>query len=239
LRQLRRLYSTGLTPLDRHQTLGERVYHEILRRVVDGRLPIGSRLDENELAATLNVSRTPVREAITKLIGNGLLVYQPYRGNSIRSFTAKEAYDLYEVRKLLEMQAVRLATAHTTPQSITGLRQAIAAVDASLREGDLVAYSLADQHFHSELARRSRNKTLIETLEHLQGQIQLIRVIANRDPSVLELTAMERPTIVDAMAEGDADLAARLMEEHITLVQERVTRVLQELENVSAAAPES
>jgi len=225
--------------LDRHQTLGERVYHEILRRVVDGRLPIGSKLDENELAATLNVSRTPVREAITKLIGNGLLVYQPYRGNSIRSFTAKEAFDLYEVRKLLEMHAVRLATTLATPQSIAGLRQAIAAVDTALQEGDLVAYSLADQHFHNELAQRSRNKTLIETLEHLQGQIQLIRVIANRDPSVLEITAMERPTIIDAMAEGNAELAAQLMEEHISLVQERVTRVLQELETASTATPAS
>lgn len=207
----------------RHQTLTWRVYHDIVRLISSGKLVAGSRLDEQQIANELGVSRTPLREAITRLVQDGLIENRPYRGNFVRKFTAKEVSDLYEVRKVLESLAVRLATPHMTADTIAELREILVEIDTALKASDMEAYGLADQHFHAAVAHHSGNDTLIAMLEQLRGQIQLIRTMANQNPDVVEITAMERPEIIDAMAQGDVDRAAQLMEEHIELVRRYTT----------------
>lgn len=207
----------------RHQTLNWHVYNEIVRLISSGRYPAGSRLDEQQIAEELGVSRTPLREAISKLGKDGLVEHRPYRGNFVRLFTAKEVFDLYEVRKSLETTAVRLAVPHLTDASTAELREILASIDTALIAGDLEAYGLADQRFHNAIVRLSGNESLITMLAQLSGQVQLIRTMANQDPSIVEITAMERPGIVDAMIEGDVTGAMHLMEEHIELVQRNTT----------------
>lgn len=207
----------------KHQTLTWRVYQDIVRLISSGRLAAGSRLDEQQLADELGVSRTPLREAITRLVQDGLIENRPYRGNFVRKFTAKEVFDLYEVRKELESMAVRLAIPHLTEEAVAQLRTVLAEIESALEVGDLEAYGLADQQFHDAVAQLSGNRTLISMLNQLRGQIQLIRSMANQNPDVVEITAIERPEIVDAMALGDADRAAQLMAEHIELVRRYTT----------------
>lgn len=207
----------------KYQPLNWHVYDDIVRLISSGRFPAGSRLDEQQIAEALGVSRTPLREAISKLVKDGLVEHRPYRGNFVRLFTAKEVFDLYEVRKGLESTAVRLAIPHLTEESIAELRGILADVDQALKVNDLEAYGLADQRFHGTIARLSGNETLIAMLGQLGGQVQLIRTMANQDPSVVEITAMERPEILDAMVAGDVAEATRLMEEHIELVQRSTT----------------
>lgn len=207
----------------RHQTLTWHVYQDIVRLISSGRLAAGSRLDEQQIAEELGVSRTPLREAITRLVTDGLVENRPYRGNFVRHFTTKEVFDLYEVRKGLESMAVRAAMPHLEESSIARLREILDEIDTALRERDLDAYGLADQQFHETIAELSGNTTLISMLNQIGGQIQLIRTMANQNPDVVEITAMERPEIVDAMTVGDVARATRLMEEHIELVQRYTT----------------
>ena len=207
----------------KHQTLNWHVYNDIVDIILSGKYLPGTRLDEISLAEELGVSRTPLREAIAKLVKDGLVEHQPYRGNFVRSFTAKQAFDLYEVRKGLEVLAVRLAIPRLTENAIERLRLTLRNIDRGLENEDLVAYGLADQDFHDTIAALSGNETLISMLQMVRGQVQLIRSMANQDPSIVEITAMERPEIVDAMVEGDVDAATRLMEEHIGLVQRSMT----------------
>ena len=207
----------------KHQTLNWHVYNDIVDIILSGKYLPGSRLDEISISEELGVSRTPLREAIAKLVKDGLVEHRPYRGNFVRSFTAGQAFDLYEVRKGLEVVAVRLATPRLTEKAIERLRAILQDIDRGLENEDLVAYGLADQEFHDTIAELSENETLISMLQLVRGQVQLIRTIANRDPSIVEVTAMERPEIVDAMAAGDVDRAVALMDEHITLVQNSIT----------------
>jgi DNA-binding GntR family transcriptional regulator len=207
----------------KYQTRTWHVYHDIVRLISIGEIPAGTRLDEQLIANQLGVSRTPLREAITRLVQDGLVENRPYRGNFVRSFTAKEVFDLYEVRKGLESMAVRVAIPNLTEDAITHLRTVLGEIDTALQASDLDTYGLADQQFHEAIAQLSGNSTLITMLNQLGGQIQLIRTMANQDPAVVEITAMERPEIVDAMEEGDVDRAAHLMEEHIELVQRYTT----------------
>ena len=206
----------------KHQTLNWHVYNDVVSLILSGRFLPGARLDEISLADELGVSRTPLREAIAKLVKDGLVEHRPYRGNFVRSFTAKQAHDLYEVRKGLEVMAIRLAVPRLTQGSIERLRATLQDIDTALKNEDLVAYGLADQEFHDTVASLSNNETLVTMLNQLRGQVQLIRTVANRDPTIVEITAMERPGIVDAMAAGDVERSAALMEEHITLVQKSI-----------------
>lgn len=205
------------------QPLHGHVYYDVVRLISSGRYPAGSRLDEQQIAEELGVSRTPLREAISKLVNDGLVANRPYRGNFVRQFTAKGVVDLYEVRKGLELMAVRLAIPKLNEQSITELRSILADINAALEAHDLDAYGLADQRFHAAIARMSDNDTLIGILTQLTRQVQLIRAMANQDPSIVESTAMERPEIVDAMVADDIDKATRLMEGHIELVRRNAT----------------
>lgn len=213
----------------KHQTLHWHVYNDIVDIILSGKYEPGTRLDEISISEDLGVSRTPLREAIAKLVKDGLVEHRPYRGNFVRSFTAKQAFDLYEVRKGLEVLAVRLATPRLTTVDIATLRETLADINAALEGKDLVAYGLADQRFHDTIAHLSDNGTLIAMLQQVRGQVQLIRTIANRDPSIVELTSMERPEIVDAMETGDVDRAVALMDEHISLVQQSITTRLSDI----------
>lgn len=219
----------------KYQTRTWHVYHDIVRSISNGELPAGTRLDEQFIADQLGVSRTPLREAITRLVQDGLVENRPYRGNFVRSFTAKEVFDLYEVRKGLESMAVRIAMPNVTEDAIAHLRTVLREIDTALQASDLDTYGLADQQFHDAIAQLSGNSTLITMLNQLSGQIQLIRTMANQDPDVVEITAMERPEIVDAMEEGGVDRATQLMEEHIELVQ-RFTTSRFDLPSASASA---
>ncbi|MGI8486358.1 MAG: GntR family transcriptional regulator [Thermomicrobiales bacterium] len=215
-----------------HQTLNLRVYNDIVRLIASGRYPVGARLDEQQIAEELGVSRTPLREAISKLVKDGLVVHRPYKGNFIRQFAAKEVFDLYEVRKGLELMAVRLAIPHCTTDSISHLRSVLEEIEAALETSNLESYGLADERFHDAIAQLSQNQTLISMLARLSGQIQLVRNMANQDPSVVEITAMERPGIVEAMAAGDVTMAMHLMEEHIELVQRNMTRRIEAAQGI-------
>jgi DNA-binding GntR family transcriptional regulator len=214
-----------------HLTLNRRTYYRIRQLIESGTLPSGAQLDERTLANKLAVSRTPLREAITTLVEEGLVERRPYRGNFVRVLTAKQVHDLYEVRKALEGLATRLAVPRLSEQELVEIRLMLDAAQQALERNDMVGYSLADQHFHQAIAQASNNEALIEALDRLKRQIQLVRLSANQDPHVVERTAQERPRILAALEARDAEMAARLMEEHIEGVRRAVIARMADAEN--------
>lgn len=213
-----------------HQPLNERVYQYIRDAVINGTVPANARLDEQAFADEIGVSRTPIREAIGKLTREGLVEYRPYQGNFVRAFTTTQVNDLYEVRKTLEVLAMRLAVPRMTAEDIANIRGILDEVyDAYLRD-DMVAYGTTDRRFHEAIANLSGNDTLIESLDRLAMQVQLVRTAANRDPDVVERAAHQRPAILAALEARDAVRAARLMETHIDDVRRSVVATLEQQE---------
>lgn len=198
-----------------HQTLHQRAYIRLRQLIESGSVPPGTRLDEKGLAETLVISRTPLREAIGRLIQDGLVEGIPYRGNFVRTFTPKQVSDLYTVRKSLEGVAARLAAARISDQQIEECRRTISECQAAADANDVQGYSRADQRFHDTIARASDNGTLIDLLERLRGQVQIVRVFANTDANVVNRTLDERPRILSALESHDGELASQLLEEHI------------------------
>ncbi|GGL81500.1 hypothetical protein GCM10011392_40170 [Wenxinia marina] len=104
-----------------HLTIRERTYNALLEMITIRQLQVGQVIDEVSLARMLNVSRTPLREAIRQLVIEGLVTARPYRGHAIRSLTTKELNDLYSVRKELEVLAIRGAVPRMTDADIAEL----------------------------------------------------------------------------------------------------------------------
>lgn len=198
-----------------HKPLNQAVYDHVRDMVLSGALVPGEQINEIALAATLGVSRTPLREAIGQLVADGLVEDRPYRGKFVRLFSPKQIADLYEVRAVLESHAVRLATPLLTAEQVERLREILHETEEALAAGDLAWYAEADRNFHETLASYCDNQTLIESLQRLASQIQIVRSVANHDPEVVQRTALERPAVVAALEARDAERAAELMRQHI------------------------
>jgi DNA-binding GntR family transcriptional regulator len=217
----------------RNHTLNHSIYRSLREMIASGVLVTGARIDERAVAEQLGVSRTPLREAIAKLAKEGLIEQRPYRGNYVRAFSPKQVHDLYETRVVLEGLATRRAVMNLTDEGLAELTAILDDIQAALAAHDIPAYSAADQRFHQVIARLSGNETVIESLERLRAQVQLVRLAANRYPDLVERTARERPAILAALRERDADRAARLMEEHIDGVRRAVLKQLEAAEKQS------
>ncbi len=214
----------------RNHTLNHSIYESLREMIASGLLVTGARIDERVIAEQLGVSRTPLREAIVKLAKEGLVEQRPYRGNYVRAFSPKQVNDLYETRMVLEGLATRRAVTNLTDEGLAELTDTLDDIQTALARGDMAAFSVADQRFHTTIARLSGNETVIESLERLRAQVQLVRLAANRDPDLVERTARERPEILAALRDRDADRAARLMEEHIDGVRRTVLKQLEAAE---------
>ncbi|MBL0931712.1 MAG: GntR family transcriptional regulator [Alphaproteobacteria bacterium] len=214
----------------RHLTLRERTYEEIVRLIMSGELEPGAALDEKLLIARLASSRTPFREAIGALAKDGLIEVRPYPGFPVRRLTYAAVKDLYDLRQELEGFAVRLAVPRLTAGDIDWFVRVLDQSVAAMAAGDMAAYATHDRAFHERIAELSGNHALVDSLARLKLQIQLCRVIANRDPAFVERAAWERDQILASFRAGDAARAEALMREHIADVRDAVLTAL-------AAAP--
>lgn len=220
-------------PAVKEETLNRQVYREMLRKLIEGEIPLGAQLDERTLAAELGVSRTPVREAIIQLVREGLVDYYPYRGHFVKMWTPKEVNDLFEVRKALEALAVRLAVRKLSQDDLDEVRGIVDDIQTALRHGDIEGFSEADRCFHNTIMQKTGNRTLIDGLERLACQIQVIRTIANRAPDLVERMLNEWPRIMTALETRDAERSAELMLSHIEDARKTVVGHLLELEAVA------
>jgi DNA-binding GntR family transcriptional regulator len=186
------------------------VLEEIERRILTGRLTPGQALVETELAAQFGVSKTPVREALKTLAGTGLVVMSQYKGVTVRRVDADMAREVYDVRLLLEPEALR-----RTVRRGAGLDSAREALERADEATDTAERSLANREFHRALYLPCGNPLLARMLDQVRDQAALVSAVAwAADPS-WEREAEEHRAILRLALEGDADGAARALHAHI------------------------
>jgi DNA-binding GntR family transcriptional regulator len=192
------------------------VLEAIKHAIVAGELRPGQALVETDLAEVLGVSKTPVREALKTLAGAGLVTMNPYRGASVRVVDDEQARHVYDVRLLLEPEA--LARAVATGHDWQPARRAL---DRAHGVRDQAERSLANRDFHRELYAGCGNPLLVRMLDDLRDQTALVSVAAWRhDPDWLptpswEHEAAEHLAVLQAAQDGDAERAATLLRRHI------------------------
>jgi DNA-binding GntR family transcriptional regulator len=202
---------THLDPVSRAELVATAIERAILR----GELAAGDRLAERQLAERLGVSKTPVREALKVLARRGLVVSHPYRGTEVRTIRREEARNIYQVRLLLEPEAVRLATAVHDADSLRACGEALRDADAAARRGEIADISLANRRFHRSLYAPCPNDLLVSLLEDVQDQIALISVSAWRREATWTSEADEHAAILRAVEARDDETASELLQAHI------------------------
>ncbi|AYD04425.1 GntR family transcriptional regulator [Neorhizobium sp. NCHU2750] len=175
------------------------------------------RINELELAARMQVSRSPIREALQRLVTEGLITFQVNRGFFCRGFDVEEILNLTDVRILLEERAVQMASAQASDRDLQMLADwwhRTSAMADSLSSADLTA---KDEEFHMRIARLSGNPELAKMIEGINTRIHFVRQIEVEKHRRLSTTYTEHNNIAEAMLKRDGKTASRIMGEHIKI----------------------
>jgi len=188
---------------------------ESLMRMELSKLPNDGKLDERELAQRLGISRTPLREAIHRLVSEGFLRVVPRKGIYVVRRSKKEIVEILLVRAALEGMAARLSTRHLTDSDIQKMRDLFAPFDPATVKDQSLRYSDANIRFHEMVINLSQCEKLIALASNLFDQMRWVRFRAaafyDRHPTTL----LEHRSIIDALEARDPDAAERRMRSHI------------------------
>ena len=190
-------------------------YKAIRQRILDNVYPAGHRALEQEYADELGLSRTPVREALLKLAGEGLVEVIPRHGTRVLPVSPDDMREIYEMLTALEpMAAEVLARKKLPPADLKPLIDASRDMTAALKANDLDGWAAADERYHRLLIALAGNRLLADTVQGLWDRAHRARMVTLRlRPKPVNSTA-EHNAIVEAIRAGDAALAASLYRHH-------------------------
>lgn len=206
------------TPVNTN-TLSQQVYTHLRAGILDNSYSPGSSLPEEALAAQLNVSRVPVREALRRLSAEGLVIIKPRQGATVAELTSKQFLDAYQVREALEVLAVRLAVPNLTLEDLGHLDALQDAMQTASDAGDADTFFAANAEFHGFLVEKADNSDLTSIYKSL-----IDRMRRYRNPSLdlrggMTTSIDEHAAILAAIHAGNADKAATLIAQHIHVPQ--------------------
>lgn len=210
----------------RTETFVVAVQRELERKIAAGELSGGDRLNESALALKLGISRGPIREACRALENIGLLRSEMNRGFFVREVSIKEALDIYDLRAQLSSMVGRLAAANVTPADLEELDALLHKMDAAAEAGDVAAYYPLNVEFHTRLIAIADNHKLSQLWPTLESELHLFRTRSFILPGSLRASNHDHRAVVNALRDGDAESAARLLEDHILKGKARLLRTL-------------
>lgn len=213
--------------LDR--TLSGQIYARLKDRFLQGEYLPGSRLLEDEIAKEFGVSLTPVREAMNRFQADGLVVRKEHKALYVRTFTLKEASDVYEMRALLEPTAIELATRHFDDAWLKKVEALEAEQKAGLAVPDFPRVQRTNYYLHVAFAEGSRNAMLVDMVERLWVFIPVLRALAwSHDPAGPRFVAGEHAEIIECLRQHQAEAAVAAAKRHVENSWERVRQTLEE-----------
>lgn len=210
---------TILAPLQPTERIADAVYEQLREAVLTGQFPAGSRLSVPSLASELEVSRSPVREAVQRLVKDRLAVEEPRRGAIVSNVSPEELAALYQVREVLEGLAARIAAEHPDPNFISILETTMNNHRTAVNEADWAAHAEYDSQFHSLLRRQSGNSELIRSLDDIQVRVRL-GMTKTSVSSGMQVALSDHQAIFDAIKESDGNAAERVARRHISRLRE-------------------
>lgn len=203
------------TQSDSGLRLSEQVYETLVEMIVRGALQPGQPVSEVELARSLNVSRTPIHEAVKQLVKDGLIIQAANRRPVVVTFGADDVRDVYEMRRILESEAAAKAADRIDRPTLQALEAALSEFrKRAVTEDSIASWVKIDDEFHSAIARAAGSSRLAADID----RYRLMHRVFNRshtDPSVLTQAAEEHARILDALKRRCAEDARQAMREHL------------------------
>lgn len=215
--------------------LSDKLREAIEEEVATGRLSPGTRLDEVELATRFGMSRTPIREALSQLAGEGLVEVRARRGMVVAQVSTQRLVEMFEVMAELEAMCARLAARRMTDVELQTLETLHDRCRSAVAERDPDAYFYANEEFHRAIYRGAHSGFLLEQAQNLQRKLRPYRRLQLRVRNRLQRSFDEHQHIVEALRSGDVDLAVTAVRNHVVVQGERFADLLAGLQQLGEA----
>jgi DNA-binding GntR family transcriptional regulator len=202
----------------RPESIAADIHAEIKEQISSGALAGGARVTEESLARSFGTSRTPVREALRRLVADGFVVFKPNSGSFVRTWSADEIAGIFHLRAVLESEVAALAAVHVTADEVGRLRALQTEMEAiTMRPApvDFTDLAACNRDFHRIIAEASRNERLVQMLANTI-ELPIVQSTYRRySAAQLARSHHHHRELCDALESGDADWARAVMHCHI------------------------
>lgn len=207
-------------------TAQQEAYHYLRDRILSGDLSANTRVNPAEIAELLGISRMPVREALRQLHSEGLVTMRPNRATFVSSLTAREVEELFEIRGVLEILAVRTAILAMTPDSMAELVALKDRMDRARK--DPVEWLKRHDDFHQAICSMGNRTRLPQEIERVRLAIRPYLLMYMKVFNTVEMPGLEHGSLLEVFATGDVKRAEEAMREHVTNPAKGLIKFLQE-----------
>ena len=225
--------------------LHEEVVSRLREILLEAEIPPGARIPERELCTRLDISRTPLREALKVLAADGLVVLLPHRGSRVAKLTSQDVQHLFEVCQGLEALAGDLACERISDTECAEISAAHHEMVGHHKRGDLIQYYRCNRQIHEAIVRAARNPVLSTLYEFVTARIRRARYVTPMTPASWAIAVHEHEAILNALLRRDGIALAHILRTHLRHKREEVIRAgfaeaeftPERLEKVSAPPP--
>lgn len=218
--------------IDEPKLLSEDIAESIKTAIIKGKFKPGEKISEGELAESMGISRTPLREAFRKLENEGFIQIIPRKGTVVTGIDAEEAINLYEIKSTLEGLAARLAASNMKEKDIDKLEKINDELKELIDKNDLESFYRVHTRFHEGFVRLCGNKRLIQMISNLNDHFNRFGIISLTLPGQFENAIWQHTQIIESFRSGDQNLVeksvktnvmtgGRVLVDHLTKTQEK------------------
>jgi DNA-binding GntR family transcriptional regulator len=216
--------------VNKPQELKDWAYSSIKKAVLNGEIPPGQQLHVEELAEKMNISRTPIRDALIMLEHEGLISVASRVGFFVKGITKNELEELFELRELLESYAAQKAAGKLTPKDLEKIGALLKEGGDAVDRGDLSGFLQTEIELHSSIQAHAQNKHLLRMIESLKDLTYRERLLSVTSQENVTESLREHERILEAFKQRDGRQAAEMMREHIRNVKGRVLMLVDAIE---------
>jgi GntR family transcriptional regulator, rspAB operon transcriptional repressor len=216
------------------QPLGATAYEAICRKIITLEFRPGQILDEKQLMADLEIGRTPIRESLLRLAGDGWIELQPNRGAVVPPITLQSTKALFEAMRVLEIGIAGLAVNQNTALLVARMEATDERVKVAMRTGDVLGLVEANHDFHMDFARCSKNEYLIRAVSEVRNQAKRLAYLSysseiepERSLQVhYESVVNEHEEFMNCLKAKDEARLKEMVVQHIDTFQQRIIRYM-------------
>jgi len=198
-------------PIERHQTLREKILETIREAILKGQLKPGEKVAEPELAERFGISRTPIREAFRQLESEGYLTVIPRKGAVVTSLSERAVEEFYAIKSILEGYAARMAAENLTDRDIEKLETINERLSQLAAEGDVKTFFKVHNEFHELFIKAAENEKLQELINQMMLKFNRLRLTSLSLPGRMETSVQEHKKIIEAFKNKDGERADNLV----------------------------
>lgn len=204
-------------PIERHQTLREKILETIRESILRGTLKPGEKVAEPELAERFGISRTPIREAFRQLETEGYLTVIPRKGAVVASLSERDVAEFYAIKSILEGYAARIAAGNLSDRDIERLEAINDRLGQLASDGDIKTFFRVHNEFHELFIKAAGNDKLTELITQLGLKFNRLRMASLALPGRMEISVEEHRKIIDAFRAKDGQKADKLVSKTASL----------------------